>query len=275
MTQKLGAIGAALLCMVAFAQPTAWGSVVLPPNYDSAKAYPLLIDLDDRLPGRYVDAAFGELEKLPPEKQFEAVQKLEQVINGTPEVQMGWLLEQMFPGGTTGKEFILARISPDGIPRDFRTADGLAKMLEGYERKVLAAHAALTASRKIDTARVYLTGFSIGGDLSWAIALRNPTKIRGAIVMSSRASYRATSYASLVSGKARFVFAIGSSDDASRIKGIKDAAALLKGQKIASLYCEIPKATHQAAPLAVFAEALGFMLAPSQPKTANALCRAP
>ncbi len=256
-----------LLSMCAMAQSTSWGSVILPENYDSTKTYPLLIDLDDRIPERYLDEAAQGLESLPADKRDAAMQQFMQAANGSPEKQLGWLLGQIFPGGSAGKEFILARISADGIPRNYSTADGFSKMILGYEAKVLAAYSTLISTRKVDTARVFLTGFSIGGDISWAIALRNPTKIRGALVMSSRASYRTLSYSSLVSGKARFVLAIGGSDDPSRIKGAKDAVALLKTQKIPSLYCETPKATHQPAPFAVFSVALGFLISQQMPTT--------
>lgn len=269
------------LGLSAVAQETPSGAVILPQNYDSTKAYPVIFDLDDRLPDRYLQLDVNELDKLAPEKRFEVIQKSMELSTAAPERLLTELLGRAFPGGAQGKEFILVKVSGDGITGDYRTAEGFAKRIEGYERKVLASLAALSGSRRIDPARVFLTGFSIGGDLSWAIALRNPSKIRGAIVMSSRASYRQSSaYSELLKGGARFVFTMGSSDDASRIKGAKDAAALLKGLKIPSLYCEIPKATHQAAPLSVFAEALGFMLttpttSAAQAKPANALCKAP
>lgn len=127
--------------------------------------------------GRCIDSTLF-LSQLPAEKRQGDLEKFAQISSASPDQQMAWLLEQMFPN-QTGKEFFLARISADGIPRDYRTAEGFAQMIEGYEKKVLAAYSQLTTSRHIDPARVFLTGFSIGGDLSWAIALRNPGKLRG------------------------------------------------------------------------------------------------
>lgn len=271
-------IGLAILSLSAAAQQPTWGTVVLPPNYDSSKSYPVLIDLDNNLPDRYVNAAFDTIFKLPPDKQVDAIQKFQDVSNGSPERQFAWWLEQMFPNGASkDRAFILAGVSADGIPRDYSTADGFAKMVEGYERRVLSAYAALTSTYRVDTARVFLTGFSIGGDVSWAVALRNPSKIRGAILQSSRASARAQSsaYSALLSGKARFAFAIGDKDEASRIKGARDAAALLKGLKIPSVFCLTPGATHQPAPLSVFSGALGFLLSGQVPAGQAGSCRAP
>jgi hypothetical protein len=274
--RRLALIGLVVSSLSAFAQQTTWGSVVLPPDYDAGKAYPLLIDLDDNLPDRYIIAAMDGVFNLPPDQQAKAIQDFQTVSSGTPAQQFQWWLETMFPGNAAKTNaFILARINADGIPRDYRTAAGFSAVIEGYERKVLAALTTLTTTRRVDASKVYLSGFSIGGDVAWAVVLRNPTKLRGAILQSSRASYRASTavYSSLASGKARFAVVIGDKDDASRIKGARDASALLKSVKVPSVFCLTPGGTHKPAPLDVYSSALSFILL-GQASAGGSACRA-
>lgn len=46
---------------------------------------------------------------------------------------------------------------------------------------------------KIDKSRVALGGSSLGGDLSWALSLRNPNLFQGAVTINSRNTYRLNS----------------------------------------------------------------------------------
>lgn len=123
----------------------------------------------------------------------------------------------------------------------------------------LSAHA---ASHRFDTTRVVLAGFSMGGDLSWAIALRNPQRFRGAIVMGSRAGYRARpqDHRALVEHGARFFFTMGEHDEEARVTGARAAAQFLERLSVPHLYREIPGAGHESAPLPMFAEAPEFVL---------------
>jgi len=245
---RLGLLG--LLVAVGLASAQGTGTVILPPGYDAAKAYPVVFFLpasgasSAQLLERYIwDVNGGAALSQPREAQLEA------------------FLNQLFPDGThPGRDFILVLAAGQGSSSDYSTADAWAKTLERYDKQILGDLSALSATRKIDTSRVVVAGFSLGADLAWALALRNPSKLRGAIVMSSRASYRSSSaYATLAKGGARFYLSIGS-QDASRIAGAKAAAQLLKDNKVPGLYCELVGVGHQTAPAEVLAEALDFLL---------------
>jgi hypothetical protein len=74
---------------------------------------------------------------------------------------------------------------------------------------------------KIDKSRLALGGSSLGGDLSWALSLRNPKLIRGTVIINSESSYRLNtcgdetltleeSMRQLADKKARFAMFLGS-----------------------------------------------------------------
>jgi pimeloyl-ACP methyl ester carboxylesterase len=124
--------------------------------------------------------------------------------------------------------------------------------------------AAYAAELGLDTTRVVLAGHSLGGDLAWAIALRNPTRIHGAVVMGSRASYRATAadHRVLAERGVRFAFLMGTEEGAGRRSGARRAADLLGQLGVASRWDDVPGGGHVQAPLPMLAQALGFVLAP-------------
>src|SRR5206468_3994072 len=76
-----------------------------------------------------------------------------------------------------------------GSTDDYRTSEIWARTIERYERQ-LRADLDLLAATHVDTSRVVLAGFSMGGDLAWALAVRNAARVKGAVVMGSRMSYR-------------------------------------------------------------------------------------
>lgn len=77
----------------------------------------------------------------------------------------------------------------------------------------------------VDDERIFLAGFSLGGDTSWALLARNPDVFRGAVVLGSRSSARARASAMSTFRErgVRVAFAIGESDTEVRIRGIRRA----------------------------------------------------
>jgi hypothetical protein len=93
---------------------------------------------------------------------------------------------------------------------------------------------------KIDKSRLALGGSSLGGDLSWALSLRNPKLIRGTIIINSESSYRLNtcgdetltleeSMRQLADNKARFAMFLGNytAKTQPNKKQIQDAVELL------------------------------------------------
>lgn len=122
--------------------------------------------------------------------------------------------------------------------------------------------AALAAAHRIDTTRVVLAGFSLGGDLAWALAVRDPARFRSAVVMGSRAGYRGrpADHRALPQRGARFFLTVGAREEEVRLAGARAADRLLTELGVAHQYREIPGGQHVWAPLPLFTEALDFVL---------------
>jgi len=148
-----------------------------------------------------------------------------------------------------------------GAPADYRTGERWTRTVERYERQLRADLEALGNDRRIDASRVVLVGFSMGGDLAWALALRNPSLVSGAVVMASRASYRGRpgDLRTLADRGARFYFTMGEDEERSRIAGNEAARRLLDSEGVAHRYRRIPGG-HVRAPADVFEEALDYVL---------------
>ena len=230
------------------------GEVVLPPDYDPTRAYPVVEILpatgstSETLLQTYLSrVGLGRLYAEPPQRQLEA------------------LLPYLFPGtGHAGHDFVVVLARGRGSADDYASAAKWEGTIARYERQVLADLRWLASVRRVDTTRMVLAGLSMGGDLAWAITLRNPGIIHGAIVMASRASYRpeADAARALALRGVRFFLTMGDADDATRRRLARAAAAMLDRLGVAHRLRMIPGAGHEPAPPAVFAEALDFVLAP-------------
>ena len=245
-------------------------TVILPPGYDTGKSYPVVFFL----PASGATSA-ALLENYLWDIDGGAA------LSEPPEAQLAALVKSLFPTGAhPGRDFILVLTAGQGSSKDYSTSDAWAKTLDRYEKAITADLSSLGKTRKIDPSRTVVAGFSLGADIAWALALRNPTKLHGAIVMSSRASYRAplSANANLVKARPRFYLTIGSAEDATRVAGARAAAQFLKVIGVSNLFCELPGANHASAPPEVFAEALDYLLtipgsAPAPTKPVSKLCR--
>ncbi len=230
------------------------GTVVLPPDYDSLRAYPVVEILpatgstSETLLQTYLGrVGLGRMYRDPPERQLEA------------------LLPYFFPDtGHVGRDFIVVLVHGRGSRGDYRTQRAWEETVARYERRVLADLRWVAATMRVDTTRLVLAGLSLGGDLAWAIALRNPGLIHGAIVMASRASYRPDPDAArtLASSGVRFFLTMGDEDDGTRQRLARAAAAMLDRLGVPYRFRVLPRTGHEPAPPDVFAEALDFVLSP-------------
>jgi predicted esterase len=229
------------------------GLVVLPPDYDPARTYPVveLLPPTGNTSGTLLQiylsrVGLGRLYDEPPERQLAA------------------LWPYLFPDAAVARGGVVLVLSRGrGSADDYRTADAWAGTIARYEREVRADLHSLAATRRVDTTRLILAGFSLGGDLAWAITLRNPRLVRGAIVMASRATYRpAPSDArALAERGTRFFLTMGSDDEPIRRRLARAAADELDRLGIVHRFEIIHGAGHEPAPPSVFAQALDFVLA--------------
>jgi pimeloyl-ACP methyl ester carboxylesterase len=171
-----------------------------------------------------------------------------------------WVAEQYFTDGRPSY-FAAIILAGSGRPEDYSSAARWSGTVARWERQAFADLARLAPGNGLDTSRVYLAGFSMGGDLAWALALRNPARIAGAVVMGSRASYRASpaDHQALAAMGRRFFFSLGEDEDPARLSGAQAAMALL-----ATLGVEHRRARsgrgHAPATPQTFAEALRFVI---------------
>jgi len=173
-------------------------------------------------------------------------------------------LRQLAPSAPEGPGPVaLVLVAGRGGAEDYATGGAWARTIERYERRVFADLAAFARDGWVDTTRVVLAGHSMGGDLAWAIALRNPGRIRGAVVMGSRASYRsdAAGRRRLAERGVRFAFLLGTREDAARAAGARDATRLLDRLGVAYRWTDVPDAGHLPAPLPLLGQAVAFVLA--------------
>ena len=86
--------------------------------------------------------------------------------------------------------FIVILLDAHGSPDDYASNAAWTSTIARYETQIRNNLNALGPKYNIDMSRLAVAGSSLGGDLSWAISLRNPDLFRGTIVMNSRSTWR-------------------------------------------------------------------------------------
>ena len=237
------------------APAAATGRVVLPPGYDPSRAYPVVEILPPT--GNTAEAllqiylsrvGLGRLYREDPERQIAAL--------------LPYLVPDAGADHSTPPAFVVVLARGRGNAADYRTAAAWSRTISRYEQQVRADLRAVAARHRVDTSRFVVAGFSMGGDLAWALTLRNPELLHGAIVMASRASYRPSDAGASAAAlrRARFFLTMGAADDPTRRRLALAAVALLERLGVAHEFRMIEGAGHEPAPVATFAEALRYVL---------------
>jgi pimeloyl-ACP methyl ester carboxylesterase len=211
-------------------EETGTGSLVIrPPGYQSGQHYPTMFLLP------YVDGSAADLFN----QHYRAA----------------------YPKLIARQKVIL--VLPEGIGEadDFATPGAWLKTVERYEQKVQWDIERWGHRFGVDRERVALAGYSMGGDLAWALTQRHPERYAGAIVMGSRCSYRGKDSAEAppVAGL-RYFISMGETEDSARLAGAKAAVQLLQTSTIPHRYLAIPGG-HVPAPADAFVEAVAFVFA--------------
>ncbi len=143
---------------------------------------------------------------------------------------------------------------------DYATGARFADLVETWDERVLATLDANGERFAIDRSQVALAGFSMGGDLSWALSLVSPQAFCGAVVMGSRCGWRSDDGLGVLAFRGyRFALLRGDSEASARADGMAAARRLLDANGIAALFREVP-GEHVRAPPDTFATALDFVL---------------
>lgn len=235
-------------------------TLLLPPGYDAAHRYPVVVLLP------FTSGGAGRLLT-----DWAAQTSRRSRARESSEGALAALLDYFYPDGAGRESFAMLLTGGSGREADYATEDAWSATIVRIEDELLADLDALAARYALDTTRVVLAGYSMGGDLAWALALRNPTRFSGAIVMGSGASYRtaASRMATLAARGARFFFTVGDHDD--RAEGSRAAMRLLERHRIASHFRELVELGHEPARLDDFEQALKFVLwnRPPQPEVVD------
>jgi predicted peptidase len=113
---------------------------------------------------------------------------------------------------------------PEGAPTRAEYAD-FDHYSAWFDARVSADIARARSTYAIDPQRIYVVGFSLGGDLAWAMLGMHPDRFAGAFVMGSRCGAHVSSNAmrTMQTRNTRIVFAIGDQDLAARDRGLRAA----------------------------------------------------
>ncbi|MFP4644215.1 MAG: hypothetical protein ACLFM0_07660 [Spirochaetales bacterium] len=198
------------------------GEIVLPENYEEDGEHPLLVLLP--------------------------------YTGGTAEEQA-----RAF-GIEPGEQEDVVLLLPEG---SFVSSDYLPDFLsfvEWFEERLYKDISEAAETYSIDTGRIYLAGYSLGGDMSWALSVRNPEDFSGALVAGSRSSHPVPDQAVdvLADEGFRAAFLIGDSDTQNRYEGIQYAHSLLEEGNVDTFYSEYDGG-HELPPQDLSIDALEFI----------------
>jgi len=97
-----------------------------------------------------------------------------------------------------------------------------------FEKRLMTDLKEILKDHPIDPSKIYINGYSLGGDLSWALLIRQKEMLAGAFIVGSRCSYvpnsRELKY--LKEHKKRIVLLMGDKDLPDRVKGMENASRL-------------------------------------------------
>ncbi|MFW5828268.1 MAG: hypothetical protein ACOCU4_09250 [Alkalispirochaeta sp.] len=156
------------------------------------------------------------------------------------------------------EDFIL--IFPAGRPtRDEYLPDFLT-FVEWYEERVLSELDSVLENYSADPNRIYLGGYSLGGDLSWALSVRNPELFAGAVIAGSRTSHPVEEAAleTLRNRGFRGSFLIGDREDPARYNGINRSRTAFNNAGIEHQYREYSGA-HVIPPPEIFQNEIAYV----------------
>lgn len=151
---------------------------------------------------------------------------------------------------------------PPGRPLRSDYLPAFDRFVGWYEELLLRSLGSLVKELGKEPSTVILVGHSLGGDLAWALSVRNPHRFNGVVLSGTRASHQASFEAlrTLVRTGTRFYFFLGQREDQSRRVGMSRAIEQLRQQNIPLRFHEIPNAGHQLPPYGDFIQAIAWVL---------------
>jgi predicted esterase len=222
------------LALAANAKAQQESLIVYPPGFDIRREYPVVFIF----PG--VGGTSLELAQYLIQTNATSAEGLKEAFSR--------LLRGVYPRDFAQRGFILAL-----PPEKADLAVGLEKILQDAEKRIFSDLDLFKAKYSLNVNKVIVSGFSLSGDISFALLLRNPKDFSGAVVMSSRCSYKGN-LATLASK--RLYLTMGERDP--RKDAMKQVKAALDKYKIANKMVIIPKRDHFPPPVEEFLSGVAF-----------------
>ncbi len=171
-----------------------------------------------------------------------------------------WYREAL-PAHARARGYIVVLPDSAGSYEDYSTGAAWAATLKRYTEQIASDVAEAVGKYQGDATRVALAGYSMGGDLAWALIQRDRERYSGAVIMGSRASYREKgALERLAQRQARLFFFMGEQEDEVRMAGSRAAQAAAHKAEVA-VHTGGSAGEHVTAPPSVFAEAIDYVLA--------------
>ena len=135
----------------------------------------------------------------------------------------------------------ISMIPPEAASTKDHSSPGFEAATYRYENRILKDLEELKQRQIVDTRNIILVGFSMGGDMSWALAQRHPEIFTGAIISGSRTSWsEKNGIAQIKSNGVKFYFVMGTEERADRLAGLAATLGLLKKEQIPYKYERTP-----------------------------------
>lgn len=232
-------------------------TLVLPPDYNPSISYPIVVMLP---------FTNGDAEYMFNAYAREAASDAESLSGKLGDI----LTVYNSRNPEAAQSFVVLLPKGKGSRKD-HSWRGFELCFKRYEERVMKDIKKFAKTYNLDTHRIFLTGVSLGGDLSWAISQRNPSFFQGALVMGSRCSYPPPS-GTLELMKAKnysFFMTMGMKEAKDRLAGMRYARKQLDSLQVLSIYKEMPDLYHHKAPLWLFLEGLEYLLKEKQNQETN------
>ncbi|NER26418.1 MAG: hypothetical protein F6J89_02025 [Symploca sp. SIO1C4] len=143
----------------------------------------------------------------------------------------------------TENPFIILLPAVRGSEDDYALPGAFTATIERYENLIKNNLEVLMPKYNIDPSGVVLGGYSLGGDLSWALNVRNPSRFRGAIVIGSKSTYPgASNMSQLAANGSRFFMIMGEQDE--NLRAMRLAIEELAKYDVNHRFEIIPSADH-------------------------------
>lgn len=239
---------------VKWTAPTNYTKDTLPPsiflypeNYDPTKKYPVLI----ALPATFSDGTYHLSRYIGFWRNADIK---------TKQAKFYDYMKLLYPKASDREKhaFIVMLTTGIGTTAD-HTWQGFTNCITRYDVHIQTNLKRLPSA---DLSQIYLTGFSLGGDVSWALINKYPKRFKGIIAAGTRCSAtKVNNLSTIKKNGARVYLGMGENERADRIKGMEWAVGSLKKHQIPYVYYRIPKAAHVSIDAATYQKAIRYTMA--------------